>query len=68
MPWWVAAILVVVWGWSCFQTYRGVRFGKVRAHFGDLAGRWNPLFWIVLGIYAFGTIYLPAFLILTVSR
>jgi hypothetical protein len=45
-----------------------VRFGKVRAQFGDLAGRWNPLFWIVFGIYAFGTIYLPAFLIVTVSR
>ena len=68
MPWWLTLVLLVLWAWACFQTYRGVRFGKVRARMSDVTGRWNPLFWIYFAFYAFGAVYLPLMLVVMGAR
>lgn len=68
MPWWLIPLLLVTWVWGCYQTYRGMRFGKVRGRASDVSGRWNPLFWIYFGFYAFGAVYVPLMMLVMVIR
>lgn len=68
MPWWIPPFMCVLWAWGCFQTYRGVRYGRVRGRSSDASGRHNPLYWIYFGFYAFGAVFVPIMMALMFAK